>query len=43
MEILGNRCDLYLYEGEGHGFFNTYAYRVLMINLTEKFLKSLNW
>jgi hypothetical protein len=22
MEKVGSRCDLFLYEGEGHGFFN---------------------
>ena len=22
MEKVGSRCDLFLYEGQGHGFFN---------------------
>jgi acetyl esterase/lipase len=26
MEKVGSRCDLYLYEGEGHGFFNYRRY-----------------
>ena len=28
MEKVGSRCDLYLYEGEGHGFFNYRNYEI---------------
>ena len=28
MEKIGSRCDLYLYEGEGHGFFNYRNYEM---------------
>ena len=28
MEAVGSRCDLFLYEGEGHGFFNYRNYEI---------------
>ncbi|RAV27822.1 alpha/beta hydrolase [Sinomicrobium soli] len=43
MEKVGSRCDLYLYEGQPHGFFN-YKYRKYYnktIARTEQFLVSL--
>jgi acetyl esterase/lipase len=47
MRSLGNRCELHLYEGQPHGFFNlnrpekAYFYRTLLE--TDKFLASLGW
>lgn len=47
MEKAGNRCDLRLYEGEGHGFFNWFEgdNRMFFETLTEMdlFLQSLGW
>lgn len=43
MKRLGDRCDLYLYQGVGHGFFNSSVYKPLIISITDKFLKSLEW
>jgi acetyl esterase len=45
MEKVGSRCDLFLYEGEGHGFFN---YRNLenyksTVSRADKFLVSLGY
>ncbi|MEA3460451.1 MAG: hypothetical protein U9R49_01140, partial [Bacteroidota bacterium] len=28
MEKVGSKCDLFLYEGEGHGFFNYRNYEI---------------
>jgi len=45
MEKVGSRCDLKLYEGEGHGFFN-YAYRenyTKTLAEAEQFLISLGY
>lgn len=39
----GGRCDLFLYPGVGHGFFNQPKYKTATIQETEKFLKSLNY
>lgn len=46
MEEAGNRCDLFLYEGQGHGFFNygvsrEHYYKTL--RETERFLVSLGY
>ncbi|GAB5552966.1 MAG: alpha/beta hydrolase [Saprospiraceae bacterium] len=47
MEALGNRCDLFLYDKAGHGFFNQYKYDgkfyKLTVRETDKFLKSLGY
>lgn len=47
IERVGGRCDLLLYEGEEHGFFNygrkeNKYYRLTLIE-TDKFLQSLGW
>lgn len=45
MEKVGSRCDLHLYEGQGHGFFN-YRNREIYyatIKETEDFLRSLGY
>ena len=45
MEKVGSRCELKLYEGEGHGFFN-YNYPdnyKLTVSETDKFLQSLGY
>jgi len=47
MEAVGNRCDLFLYEGQGHGFFNNYknegVYFQKTVHETDLFLKSLRY
>jgi acetyl esterase len=45
MQKAGSRCDLFLYEGEGHGFFNHARGTHYNITLqeTEKFLKQLGY
>lgn len=45
MEKVGSRCELYLYEGQGHGFFNysNVKYYKKTISETDKFLQSLGW
>lgn len=44
MEKVGSRCDLILYEGAGHGFFNYKGkYYENTIQETQKFLKSLGY
>ena len=45
MEKVGSRCDLHLYQGEGHGFFNYRSienYRETVLK-TDKFLTSLGY
>jgi acetyl esterase/lipase len=47
IEGVGGRCDLHLYEGEEHGFFNygrkeNKYYRLTLLE-TDKFLTSLGW
>jgi len=47
MEEVGSRCDLHLYEGQEHGFFNTRKaggryYRATVLEM-DKFLISLGW
>ena len=43
MEKVGSRCDLFLYEGEGHGFFNYshFEYYTKTVNEANQFLVSL--
>lgn len=47
MAKAGIRCDLHVYPGEGHGFFNSQnqkgKYYRLTLKATEKFLVSLGW
>jgi acetyl esterase/lipase len=45
MTALGRRCDLHLYEGQGHGFFNHQNRRNYLLTLREadRFLVSLGW
>ena len=45
METAGNRCDLFLYEGQKHGFFNfrNTGYYEKTVRETETFLKSLGY
>lgn len=43
MSILDSKCELHLYEGQEHGFFNKDKYRKITIGLTEVFLRNLNW
>jgi len=45
MERVGSRCDLKLYEGEGHGFFNYQYFEFYKQTLTEadQFLQSLGY
>jgi acetyl esterase len=45
MEKVGGRCELYLYEGQGHGFFNfrNRKYYDKTVRETEKFLISLGY
>ncbi len=43
MEDIGSRCDLFLYEGAEHSFFNKGTYFVETLKETDKFLKSLGY
>jgi acetyl esterase/lipase len=43
MEKAGVRCDLHLYQGRNHGFFNQEPYRTATLFETDKFLESLGW
>jgi acetyl esterase/lipase len=47
MEEIGSRCDLFLYEGEGHGFFNKSKkdgiYYQKTVHEADVFLKSLKY
>jgi acetyl esterase/lipase len=45
MEKVGSRCELHLYEGEGHGFFNFRNYEIYSntIDKTDQFLTSLGF
>lgn len=43
MERVGARCDLTLYEGAPHGFFNQQPYRDQTVIECDKFLASLGW
>ena len=43
LEKVGTRCDLHIYEGGVHGFFNHQPYRDQTIVLSDKFLESLGW
>lgn len=43
IEETGGRCDLHLYEGASHGFFNAETYRELIIPQVDRFLESLEF
>ena len=45
MEKTGNRCDLHLYEGRGHGFFNyrDFEYYKKTVYEADKFLQSIGF
>ena len=43
MEKVGVRCDLHLYQGALHGFFNKSPYREQTLLECDKFLASLGW
>lgn len=47
MQDVGSRCELFLYEGEGHGFFNEAkkdgVYYQKTVYESDKFLKSLGY
>ncbi len=43
MKADGNRCELFGYEGQTHGFFNREPYAAKTIAETDKFLASLGW
>jgi acetyl esterase/lipase len=45
MQDAGNRCDLFLYEGQGHGFFNSWKpeYYEKTMREADKFLVSLGF
>lgn len=45
MEKVGARCDLHLYEGQGHGFFNykNVEYYEKTVTEADLFLQSLGW
>lgn len=42
MERAGARCDLHLYEGQGHGFFNAARHFGTLLE-TDKFLTSIGY
>jgi acetyl esterase len=43
MKKAGVTCDLHLYEGEGHGFFNKEPSKADTVAKTEAFLRKLGW
>jgi len=43
MQKVGSRCDLILYEGEGHGFFNKNDNPQKTILEADKFLTSIGY
>lgn len=43
MKNVGSRCDVHIYSGEGHGFFNKPEYYTKTMIETDKFLASLGW
>lgn len=43
MERVGSRCDLFLYEGANHGFFNKKEYQDNTLMRTDQFLTSLGY
>lgn len=43
MDEVGSKCDLFLYEGQEHSFFNRGEYYIKTLIETDKFLKSLGF
>jgi dienelactone hydrolase len=43
MKKAGSRCDVHLYPGVGHGFFNSPEYYAPTMIEADKFLTSLGW
>ena len=43
MKEAGVRCDLHIYDGQGHGFFNSEPSRTITLIETDKFLTSLGY
>lgn len=43
MKAVGSRCDLHLYPGAGHGFFNKDPWYTKTLEQADKFLVSLHW
>lgn len=43
IERVGGRCDLTIYEGQKHGFFNGKAYKMVTLERAIEFLKSLGY
>ena len=43
MDAVESRCDLFLYEGQEHSFFNKGEYFTITLLETETFLKSLGY
>lgn len=43
LQAVGTRCDLFLYEGLGHGFFNREPYTSETLREADKFLVTLGW
>ncbi|MFI3287515.1 MAG: alpha/beta hydrolase [Rikenellaceae bacterium] len=43
IERVGGRCDLTIYEGQKHGFFNGEAYKLVTLERAIEFLKSLEY
>lgn len=43
MKKAGVRCDLHIYDGQGHGFFNNDPSRTITLIETDKFLTSLGY
>lgn len=41
MEAVGSRCELHLYDNQGHGFFNGAPFLAQTIEQTDRFLQSL--
>lgn len=43
MKDLGNRCELKVYDGQKHGFFNNGKFKKETLDQTDAFLVSLGW
>jgi acetyl esterase/lipase len=43
MKQAGVRCDLHVYDGQGHGFFNSDPYRTITLVEADRFLMSLGY
>lgn len=43
IESVGSRCDLFLYENEGHGFFNQKTFHQDILSKVDAFLRSIDY